>query len=174
MSCVLSERNEDRIAQVATCRKCGEECELPAYRAAKRDYRCRPCINIYEKQRCAVNPQKRKRTPQKRQPSPRTDKTRAQARAYRAIYRATHPGQNKEIERRSYLRRKADPINSKKLSARRTLRDAVRRGRVQKQPCKICGHAEVEGHHPDYSKPYDVIWLCRPHHHELHKAKPTP
>jgi hypothetical protein len=32
------------------------------------------------------------------------------------------------------------------------------------QPCEVCGATKVEKHHPDYSKPLEVRWLCREHH----------
>jgi hypothetical protein len=35
----------------------------------------------------------------------------------------------------------------------------------------ICGNKKSEAHHTDYSKPYDVIWLCDFHHHQLHNHK---
>lgn len=39
-------------------------------------------------------------------------------------------------------------------------------------PCLVCGStSRVEGHHEDYSKPLDVLWLCRHHHLDLHKIK---
>lgn len=45
-------------------------------------------------------------------------------------------------------------------------------GKIKKGPCSICGTNElVEGHHEDYSKPLDVIWLCQKHHKELHVRK---
>lgn len=51
--------------------------------------------------------------------------------------------------------------------ARYTLRNAVRLGKIQKQPCEICGDPKVEAHHDDYNKPFEVRWLCRQHHCEL-------
>jgi len=40
----------------------------------------------------------------------------------------------------------------------------------KKHYCDICGTEEnIHGHHPDYSKPLDVIWLCKSHHDKLHK-----
>lgn len=32
--------------------------------------------------------------------------------------------------------------------------------------CKDLG----ERHHPDYSKPFDIIWLCRKHHEYVHHS----
>lgn len=34
--------------------------------------------------------------------------------------------------------------------------------------CKECGEKKTQAHHPDYSKPLDIIWLCKKHHAELH------
>lgn len=48
------------------------------------------------------------------------------------------------------------------------LSNAIRDGRVARDPCHCCGAAEVEGHHADYSKPLDVTWLCIEHHNQLH------
>lgn len=44
----------------------------------------------------------------------------------------------------------------------------IKRGKILIMPCWICGN-KAEAHHEDYTKPKDVIWLCRPHHLELHK-----
>jgi hypothetical protein len=40
---------------------------------------------------------------------------------------------------------------------------------LSRQPCSICGAERAEAHHPDYSKPLDVVWLCKPHHAEVHR-----
>jgi hypothetical protein len=42
--------------------------------------------------------------------------------------------------------------------------NAVRDGRLMKQPCEVCGATKVEAHHDDYTKPLEVRWLCNPHH----------
>lgn len=56
----------------------------------------------------------------------------------------------------------------KHMEARRLLAKAVKRGDITRQPCIVCGDRKSEGHHPDYSKPIDVIWLCRKHHAMIH------
>lgn len=37
-----------------------------------------------------------------------------------------------------------------------------------RKPCQMCGNLNGEKHHPDYSKPLDIIWLCHPCHIKLH------
>jgi len=53
-----------------------------------------------------------------------------------------------------------------KVKARSRVSDAVRSGKLTKQPCEVCGSARVQAHHDDYSKPLEVRWLCRTHHNE--------
>ena len=47
------------------------------------------------------------------------------------------------------------------------VRDALKAGRLTREPCCICGEVDSQGHHKDYSKPLEVTWLCRLHHREL-------
>lgn len=53
--------------------------------------------------------------------------------------------------------------------AHMALRSAVRRGLVVKGPCEECGDKNSEAHHPDYSRPMHVKWLCRPCHKAEHR-----
>jgi len=46
--------------------------------------------------------------------------------------------------------------------------NAIRDGRILKAPCVICGDLKVQGHHEDYNKPIDVVWLCIRHHNDRH------
>ena len=49
-------------------------------------------------------------------------------------------------------------------------RNYIKQGILIKDTCKVCGTNEnVEAHHEDYSKPLEIIWLCRNHHREHHK-----
>lgn len=54
-------------------------------------------------------------------------------------------------------------------SAINTVNRAKLIGKLTPLPCLICGTAETEAHHPDYSRPLDVIWLCTTHHKAAHK-----
>ena len=46
--------------------------------------------------------------------------------------------------------------------------NAIRDGRLKRMPCEVCGEPKSEAHHPDYLKPFDVMWLCRAHHIQWH------
>jgi len=48
---------------------------------------------------------------------------------------------------------------------------AIRAGKLKRKPCDVCGTTKVDGHHEDYTKPLEVIWLCRKHHNLLHSRK---
>lgn len=63
------------------------------------------------------------------------------------------------------------PIQRMKSNARSYLNEYLQRGKVKKTSCQHCGDSNVEAHHEDYSKPLDVIWLCRSCHLELHKQR---
>ena len=55
-----------------------------------------------------------------------------------------------------------------KHKARSKLRYAVKVGKIKKLPCRDCNEIKVHGHHIDYSRPFDVIWLCDKHHKQEH------
>lgn len=51
--------------------------------------------------------------------------------------------------------------------------NALRDGKLTRQPCLFCATAEhVHAHHRDYSKPLEVVWLCAKCHHRLHATFP--
>lgn len=64
--------------------------------------------------------------------------------------------------------------NEEKRAAHVILGNAVRDGRKQKPVlCEGCGEApsRLHGHHEDYSKPLDVVWLCPKCHRAAHFNK---
>ena len=85
--------------------------------------------------------------------------------AARKAYAKTLEG--KEAHMRAV--RKSRKLFPEKYKARGAVANALRSGRLKKQPCEICGDENVHGHHDDYSKPLDVRWLCPVHHREAHK-----
>jgi len=64
-----------------------------------------------------------------------------------------------------------DARNPHKKKASTSVNNAVRDGRLSRPDhCERCGGSgKIEGHHPDYSKPLEVMWLCDPCHKQEHK-----
>lgn len=61
-----------------------------------------------------------------------------------------------------------------KSRARRALHKALKAGRVTKPAfCERCESEtpRLDGHHEDYGKPLDVIWVCVPCHNVVHPRK---
>lgn len=84
------------------------------------------------------------------------------------IARSKLPHRKLEMLTRCIAERKRNPD---KYSARSAVTNAVRDGRLEKTPCVICGASKVVGHHEDYSRPLDVVWMCQAHHVQYHKGK---
>lgn len=57
--------------------------------------------------------------------------------------------------------------------ARNMARQKLREGAIQRSVCVVCGSVHAEMHHPDYSLPLHVIWLCKEHHAQVHRGKLT-
>jgi hypothetical protein len=60
----------------------------------------------------------------------------------------------------------ANPV---KAACYKIYKYAMRRGNLVRGPCAVCGEPKTEGHHTDYTKPLDVVWLCPEHHREEHR-----
>lgn len=85
-------------------------------------------------------------------------------------YRAQLP--HRKEARRKITERWASE-NPTRDKAHIAVNNAVRDGRLKKEPCFFCSKPDgLEAHHKDYSKPMDVIWLCRKCHRRLHALFP--
>jgi hypothetical protein len=85
---------------------------------------------------------------------------------------------------RSYDRDRAKKIHRKEFSASLTkkyrsnnrlygiahnkVKRAIKNGIIKKTGCIFCGRPDSQGHHFDYTKPLDVVWLCPIHHRKVH------
>lgn len=61
--------------------------------------------------------------------------------------------------------------NRYKINARFRVTNAIRRGKMMRgTKCDQCGSesGKMEAHHEDYSKPYEVQWLCWVCHRQKH------
>lgn len=99
-------------------------------------------------------------------------KNRARLREYNQKYWVEYRHKNKE-RIRAYDKdyRKNNPIAKEKYLVRQKTRDAVKNGLLYKPPCcekTDCGITKLEAHHPDYNFAFQVIWLCKTHHFDLH------
>jgi hypothetical protein len=59
--------------------------------------------------------------------------------------------------------RETDPVKIKARNATRILR-------TEPHSCVECGAPRAHAHHPDYSKPLNVVWLCRTCHSVAHRT----
>lgn len=92
-------------------------------------------------------------------------------------YAKTEAGKEIERRRQKSQRRKIWSLKYQKIrrsrdkakyKSRTWVSNALRDGRLSRKPCEVCGIEKVEAHHPDYSKPKVIRWLCKKHHHEIH------
>lgn len=91
-----------------------------------------------------------------------------------------HAARERNIEHyREYDRNRGSRMTNDDLRKQRALHPhwtrahnavnkAVRSGKLIKKPCEVCGAFFVHAHHPDYSKPLEVVWLCPLHHRQVH------
>ena len=78
-------------------------------------------------------------------------------------------------ERREYVNRKNREWrenNQEKIRAHQRLNWMVKKGSIVRGPCARMEQGgcsgPVHGHHEDYSKPLEVVWLCMSHHRRHH------
>lgn len=77
-------------------------------------------------------------------------------------------GQAKKTWLRQYKAKhyKSHPLQHKAWAA---VYRAKKSGALVNGPCEVCGSEYTQAHHADYTKPLDVVWLCRAHHLDLHQ-----
>lgn len=62
---------------------------------------------------------------------------------------------------------KYERANPTRRKAQIAVSNAVRDGRLKREPCFICG-TKAQAHHPNYDAPLSVTWLCPKHHKDAH------
>ena len=90
--------------------------------------------------------------------------TKEERNAYQREWRKAHPEKVKASAKNHYQK------NAAKHRASHSLLVKVYTGQIVKpSTCSSCNsQLHIEAHHTDYSKPYDVIWLCKSCHKKLH------
>jgi ribosomal protein L37AE/L43A len=92
--------------------------------------------------------------------------------------RRRHNDATREYDRKRGGRQSAEYIrayraaNPEAYKAHTAVGNALRDGRLTREPCLFCGEARTQAHHRDYSKPLDVVWLCSKCHRRLHAYFP--
>jgi hypothetical protein len=87
----------------------------------------------------------------------------------RRYCRACHAAYTREWRKKNP--EKLTPEQRIKVNARRAANKAVKDYRLFQEPCAMCGDPNTEKHHPDYSRPLLVIWLCHQCHVDLHMSE---
>ena len=134
---------------IKSCRRCGEAKPLTEFYAHKKMADghlnvCKECVKNRVKTHRAENDSVRE-----------YDRWRYQ----------NHPDRKNRGKENSKRYRAKNP---EKYKAHTMVNNAIRDGKITKQPCVVCGNLSVHAHHHDYSKPLDVTWLCAKHHHRHH------
>ena len=148
------------------CPTCAETKPLDAFgkKARTLDGRCcqcRACVAAYDRRRKA-DPVARERMRESSRVWRRRPEVRARlAQEKRAVYTA----KAETIKAAARAQRATHP---EKHRAHNAVKDALERGDIVRRPCIVCGDLKAEAHHPDYARPLDVIWYCRPHHRQHH------
>lgn len=131
---------------IKTCFKCGIEKDIAGFytHPAMKDGhlgKCKECCKMDEKLRRIENPEKL------------------------AAYEKTRSGRvSNRVHAAEWNKRYPE-----RYRAHYQLTNAVRDGRIKKPiNCEICGYIGIiHGHHRDYSKPFDVVWLCAKCHGQI-------
>ena len=131
------------------CNSCGERKELSEFRldANRPDGRrssCRLCTakaDVDYRERLGAELPKRRK-------------------GWHSNYRVKHPAR---VTASRIAYRSNNPLANR---AHNVVNKAVGRGRLERpKMCEWCGHkGRIEATHGDYSKPYEVLWLCTPCH----------
>lgn len=155
------------------CNFCSRLLPLSAFRKNKKeslgvDYKCRECWKAhYLKNREQIqleSLESYRRTFHKRREKAREyyAKNRNKIIQQVKVYRESH---KEEIEQKRRIRREAGNI---KDFAREAVHWAVKSGRLKKQSCEKCYCLVAQAHHEDYTKPLEVVWLCKRCHEDRH------
>jgi len=151
------------------CFKCGELKPLTDYYKHKQMKdghlnKCKECAKLDVAKHRAENIEKVRAYDRERG---RTEHRKSRVRRRAAEQRAEDP------EGRAAYQRARRELEPEKYAARNALSNAVRGGRLVRSDTCAFGPDEcegrIEGHHPDYSRPLDVLWLCMKHHSALHR-----
>ena len=89
------------------------------------------------------------------------------------LYREKLKNENPEKYKIIYtgIRKRYRENHAAEVKAEGMLNEALRTGRITRpSKCSMCGKDCIpQGHHWDYTKPFDVIWVCEKCHSDIHR-----
>lgn len=101
-----------------------------------------------------------------------TEQKREYNRKINIEYRNRNREKYREATRRGlkkyYQKNKNNEKYKNKIKARQIINRAIINNKIDRKDCIICEEKRAEAHHEDYSKPFNVMWLCKLHHTKLH------
>lgn len=134
-----------------TCIKCGETRKLSGFYISKRPY------GIYYERICKI-----------------CRNTRSNILHRKTYFKGKYKkSQSKYLSGEKWKTRRKELriLNRDKEIARSKFHSALKSGKMVRKPCEVCGDKKTDGHHTDYKKPLQIVWLCRKHHAEAHRIK---
>ena len=75
----------------------------------------------------------------------------------------------RRLEQKKQYRKRTD-VRIKNM-ARWYTNHEIRAGRINREPCAVCGKEQGEAHHEDYKQPLLIVWLCADCHRQIHLKK---
>lgn len=95
---------------------------------------------------------------------------------YSREYRRKNPKWKREDNKKNAISRnelikKYHQKYPERGKAQYLLKRAILKEEIKREPCIVCESPKVHGHHEDYSKPLEVIWLCSIHHKAIHNSR---
>ena len=129
------------------CGKCKQEKPIGEFYLSKRDghrTRCKPC----HREDCIEY-----------------SKNGYHAKYNREYYSRPDIKEREKAYNREYVKR---PHVKLRFFASRYVANAIKAGKLKREPCAMCGKEQVQAHHSDYSQPLMIVWLCLTCHRKIH------
>lgn len=165
--------------KMRTCKKCGETKPITEFYKHGDYYatQCKDCAREYSRDYTREHREERLKYSKEYYHSHKE-----QAREYKRKWEEKNRGWKNECARKwsrehkeqlLEKQRKYRKKNPEKCRAQSLVNSYVARGKIiRPMQCEVCGKiGRTDAHHEDYTKPLDVIWVCRKCHAMLDKKR---